>query len=296
LNGFSQPVRAWRVLNPFVVLLSSFVCWASPAVLAQSDSGQIQALGPAFAPVQDVIDAQSRLIIYRAGGEGSGSGVITLHMDGRYHTSLQNGAFSMVCLNGVITNLQAQPGRSWARADPEREVSQSVVMSSGQTLYVRLSEPVVGRPKIEVVPLSVASQEIFATRQQIHSISRVPNAKPCIGKVRPTLAMAPDVLTLSVQTVQDASAMAAIVQRLAVQYAGLGRVEVHVVGHVEDGATEANNQTLSASLAQEAKRQFAKSSDIFSPVTSEGRGSKDRASNELQLRRRVEIGITILGN
>jgi outer membrane protein OmpA-like peptidoglycan-associated protein len=289
-------VSVWRVLRPFVVLLSSLAWWASPAVLAQSDTGQIQALGPAFAPVKEVIDGQSRLIIYRAVGEGSSSGVITLHMDGRYHTSLQNGAFSMVCLSGAITNLQAQPGRSWARADPEREVSQSVVMSSGQTLYVRLSEPVVGRPKIEVVPLSVAAQEIVATRQQIHSISRVINRKPCISKVHPTLAMAPDVLTLSAQTVQDASAMAAVVQRLAAKYAGMGRVEVHVVGHVEDGTTEALNQTLSASLAEDAKRQFARASVTFGVITSEGRGSKDRLSTDSQLRRRVEIGITILEN
>jgi outer membrane protein OmpA-like peptidoglycan-associated protein len=295
LNAFKQQADTWLVLKQCALLLSLWAVFGVPAAFAQADLTVVtQALGALFAPVNEVVEEQSRLVVYRPAGDGMG--VITLHMDGRYHTSLQNGAFSTICLSSASINLQAQPGRSWARANPEREVSQNIVMSGGQTLYVRLSETLLARPKIEVVPLSVAAQEVFATRQQIHSISRVSAAKACVDRVRPTLAMAPDVTTLSAQNAQDPNVVTALVKRLAAKYGGLNRVAVHIVGHVEDAGSEASNQALSASLAQEVQHHFSGQSTRFNPITSEGRGSKDRSSTYLQFRRRVEIGVTVLDN
>lgn len=282
-----------RTVASLITLWASLAPWTAPSAFAQvQDTPSHPALGTLFAAVQEVDDEQTRLLIYRPNDEGGG--VITLHMDGRYHTSLQPGAYSTLCLNAGSINLQAQPGRSWARADPEREVSQSVVMTGGQTLYVRLIETQLSRPKIEVVPVQVAAQEIIHTRRQIHSISRVKAAIPCVDKISPSLAIAPDVVVLSAQSAQDPNAIDALIQRLSTQYKDMRRVALSIVAHVEDAGSEAANQSLSTSLAQNIQQQFARRTNPFNPITSTGRGSQDSSPATVQLRRRVEIGITVL--
>ena len=267
-----------------------------PAAADEGERTIERALGAWYTPVQDLAFEQSRLVFYRP--EGDGYGVITLHVDGRYHTSLQHGAFSVLCLDRASVNLQAQPGRSWARADAAREVSQNVVMSGGQTLFVRLSEALATRPRLEVVPAHSAAQEVQTTREQMHSLSRVASAKPCqqLQALSPRLTFAPDVVTLSVQSAQNRAELAPLIQRLASQYKAFKGVSVHIVGHADDLGSEARNDAFSKDLAADVHRYWASQSTNFHPITSEGRGSKDRQNAAGQPARRVEIGLTVLSD
>ena len=256
--------------------------------------GLDRALGQQYAAVKHLAPEQTRLVLYRL--DGDGLGVITLHIDGRYHTSLQNGAFSAVCVERASVNLQAQPGRSWARADPAREVSQNVVMTGGQTLFVRLSEALGTRPRMDVVPAQIGAQEVQMTREQMHSVSRVSLSKPCLQVAPPTLAFAPEVLTLSKQSAQNPAEMALLIKRLERQFSGFKPVALHIVGHAADMTSESSNDNASKELAVEVQRYFVNHSTQFNPITAEGRGSKDRPTAAGQPTRRVEIGLTVLGH
>jgi len=280
--------RIWLVL---VGISGAFFSW--PAVAGERSI--THALGTGYTPVKELSSEQSRLVFYRP--EGDGLGVITLHIDGRYHTSLQDGAFSVICLDRALVNLQAQPGRSWARADPSREVSQNVVMSGGQTLFVRLTEALATRPRMEVVPSHVAAQEVQTTRLQTHSLSRVTLAKPCMEvAATPSLAFAPEVVTLTAQSAQDPVELTQLIKRLESQYRTFKNVSLHIVGYAQDFETEARNDAFSQALASSVQRFWMSQSTHFAPITSEGRGSKDRQSVGDKPPRRVEIGITVLTN
>jgi outer membrane protein OmpA-like peptidoglycan-associated protein len=280
------------------------LCWVARATLVgacvltaqaqERDHGVDRPLGATYTAFKDLAPEQTRLVFYRP--EGDGLGVITLHIDGRYHTSLQNGAFSALCLERASVNLQAQPGRSWARADAAREVSQNVVMSGGQTLYVRLSEVLATRPRMDVVPASIGAQEVQTTREQMHSLSRVPLAKPCFQASFPALVFAPEIVTLSAQSAKNPAELAQLLKRLEQQYGAFKRASVHIVGHANDLSNEASNDLVSKELAAEVQRYFVNQSTRFNPITSEGRGSKDRHNAGAQPTRRVEIGVTVLAN
>ena len=280
------------------------LCWVARATLVgacvltaqaqERDHGVDRPLGATYTAFKDLAPEQTRLVFYRP--EGDGLGVITLHIDGRYHTSLQNGAFSALCLERASVNLQAQPGRSWARADAAREVSQNVVMSGGQTLYVRLSEVLATRPRMDVVPASIGAQEVQTTREQMHSLSRVPLAKPCFQASFPALVFAPEIVTLSAQSAKNPAELAQLLKRLEQQYGAFKRVSVHIVGFANDLSNEASNDHISKELAAEVQRYFVNQSTRFNPITSEGRGSKDRHNAGAQPTRRVEIGVTVLAN
>lgn len=263
------------------------------AALAQDrEHGLDRPLGVAYSAFKDLAPEQTRLVFYRP--EGDGVGVITLHVDGRYHTSLQNGAFSVLCLERDSVNLQAQPGRSWARADAAREVSQNVVMSGGQTLFVRLSEALATRPRMDVVPASVGAQEAQNTREQMHSLSRVPLAKPCVQAATPSLVFAPELITLSAQSAKNPAELSQLLKRLEQQYRPFKRTSMHIVGHADDVGHEASNENVSKELAAEVQRYFVNQSTRFNPITSEGRGSKDRQNASGQPTRRVVIGMTVI--
>jgi outer membrane protein OmpA-like peptidoglycan-associated protein len=279
--------RIWVVL---IGISGAFFSW--PAIAAERSI--THALGAGYVPVKELSSEQSRLVFYRP--EEDGLGVITLHIDGRYHTSLQNGAFSVICLDRALVNLQAQPGRSWARADPSREVSQNVVMSGGQTLFVRLTEALATRPRMDVVPSHVAEQEVQTTRQQTHSLSRVTLAKPCMEVTTPSLVFAPEVVTLSAQSAQDSAELAQLIKRLESRYRIFPNVSLHIVGYAQDFETEARNDAFSKELASSVQRFWMSQSTQFAPITSEGRGSKDRQNVGDKPPRRVEIGITVLRN
>lgn len=271
--------------------------WCGAGMLALSALAQDpglgldRALGQPYAALKNIAPEQTRLVLYRP--EGDGLGVITLHIDGRYHTSLQNGAFSAVCVERASVNLQAQPGRSWARADSAREVSQNVVMSGGHTLFVRLSEALGARPRLDVVPAHIGAQEVQTTREQMHSVSRVSLAKPCLQVTAPALAFAPEVVMLSAQSAQSPAELAQLLKRLEGQYRGFKSLALHIVGHVTDMASEASNEQLSKELAGEVQRYFAGHSTQFNPISVEGRGSKDRQTAPGQPARRVELGLTV---
>ncbi|WP_158235950.1 OmpA family protein [Limnohabitans sp. B9-3] len=278
-------LRRWLVMG-VLTFGAVFGAWAQ-----QQQPGFERALGVGYTALKDLAPEQTRLVFYRP--EGDGLGVITLHIDGRYHTSLQNGAFSALCLERASVNLQAQPGRSWARADPNREVSQNVVMVGGQTLYVRLSEALATRPRLDVVPAHIGAQEVQMTREQTHSVSRVSLAKPCLQVTAPALAFAPEVVTLSAQSAQNPAELAQLLKRLEGQYRGFKSLALHIVGHVTDMDSEASNEQLSKELAGEVQRYFAGHSTQFNPISVEGRGSKDRQTAPGQPARRVELGLTV---
>ncbi len=285
----SQPAQ--QRLLALLVLVGACVF----AAMAQDrEHGIDRPLGGGYAPIKELAPQQARLVFYRP--EDDGLGVITLHVDGRYHTSLQSGAFSALCLERASINLQAQPGRSWARADAAREVSQNVVLSGGQTLFVRLTEALATRPRMDVVSANSAAQELQTTREQMHTLSRVALAKPCFQATPPTLTFAPDVITLSAQSVKAPAELSELIRRLESKYSTFKRVSLHIVGHASDLGSDASNDSYSKDLASEVQRYVLAQSTRFYPVTFEGRGGKDRQNAVGQPSRRVEIGITVLSD
>ena len=146
---------------------------------------------------------------------------------------------------------------------------------------------------MDVVSERVAESEVQATREQIHSLSRVAQARPCHSAAMPYLTFAPHVITLSAQSVRNTSELAQLVQRLELQYSAFKSVSLHIVGFAHDTGSEASNHSASKQLASEVQRLIQAQTGSFRPVTAEGRGSKEQSNVRGQPASYVEIGITV---
>jgi hypothetical protein len=150
---------------------------AAQTVLAQNSMGRT--LGGSYSPMASVAQELSRIVFYRAAGAGPSAGVVSVFLNGHYHTSLQANGFAVVCLQGAqldvnsrFTSVQTQPS---AALDVRRQLP----IQGGQSVYVRVSSDASGRAVVESVAAAQAQTELASAKQQVHTISRVPNAVPC---------------------------------------------------------------------------------------------------------------------
>jgi OOP family OmpA-OmpF porin len=210
-------------------------------------------MGDAYVASATVPADKSSLVVYRNPNAQQQS-VMTVYINGSYHTSLMQAGFSKVCL--AETNLDVRtrlrPVNQPVNIALDKNVS--LTISKGQTQYVRVAELADGNTQMEVVSAKVAGNELKKTREQMHALSRVEGASPCEDR-KTAEALDGVVLVAYIEFATgksrlldmmpaDLMELDRLVEKLKAQAQNQALMRVQVVGYANDGDKKNPNKHL----------------------------------------------------
>lgn len=244
---------------------------------------KIESLGREFLVPGAVGPAQSRVVVYRT-AQSQLPGATGVFMDGRYHASLEAGAWSSLCYKTGPVEMGA---RQMQVGSPPKDLMDSisaVTLTPGQTHYLRVQQSE-QRPVLEPVTAAQAQKEMVGTRQQLHTISRV--AQDCQEGAAPAPEpVVTERITLPADTLfafdrSDAQAMTgagvqAIDRLLGRIRTDFSRIDhLHVIGHADPLGQSERNEKLAQDRAQTVRDYIVGKDFSNVRITTEGRGSSE---------------------
>lgn len=244
---------------------------------------KLEPLGVFFERPGPTHASQSHIVFYRSGQENL-PGATGVFVDGTYHASIVQGAWSHLCYKSGPVNLGARQMLVGAQAKDVLDSITAMNLRSAQTHYFRVVQEK-GRPVLKPVSQDLAWRELANTRQQVHTISRV--AQDCIPGSPPPLVAEVQAdtspLSLEVLFAFDRSDVQAIVPEslknldvLLMQWRqnGKGSERVQVVGHADPLGAPENNERLSAARALTVRDYILRRWPEGVQVSVESRGSQ----------------------
>jgi OOP family OmpA-OmpF porin len=274
-----------RNLANFAASLLMFSCMS--VAIAQQGDGAIGSVatptGQTYRQPKTIPSHLSRITFYRP-VKSVGDGVIGIKINDHYHTSLQVGTYSDLCVQKTeraqVTSRLVQTGVS---VKEQVDASAQLSLQGGQETYVRVIDLGNGRSTIRVVDAQEAKFELDQTNRQIHAVSRVPNAVTCEAKAPAqrveTITLAADTLFAFGKSDKDAispdgrQSMDQLITRMQKKYGSFEAVEIQIIGHADPLGNEASNKRLSESRAKTIKDYMVDGGIAAEKITSEGRGA-----------------------
>ena len=178
-----QRAPLWQVVVA-VILCVCFVTWAPAQTLGTDKPTKTkfnitQPLGETYAAVTRVAIQQARLVIYRPRITDEKAGVISVYINDKYHTSLLQDAYTVVCFDTTKAQLRTRLINAQGDQQTELDSRSALGFKKGESLFVRVTELKNGSTRTDTVPQKTANPDISQARLQKHAISRVSEAKPC---------------------------------------------------------------------------------------------------------------------
>lgn len=254
-----------------------------PAVIESSSRGgqaRIEVLGDRFAALPAVATGQSRIVLYRL--PDSRAGATSIFVDDRYHASLVSGAWSQLCYRSGPVEIATRQMEAASRPAKDRyDAISALTLQPGQVHYLRVGED--ARPVLRPVPAAQALQELGATQQQRHTVSRV--AQDCVEVMHAPAVLA-QTYTLAADTLfafdrSDRAAMTdagtraidLLLARLQADYSRIDRV--HLIGHADPLGQAERNERLAIERANTVREYITTTGLVQAPLTAEGRASRE---------------------
>ena len=255
-----------------------------PVQATVSVRASLEPLGAMFEQPGSLDVSQSRLVVYRVGQDNL-PGATGVFVDGAYHASIIQGAWSQLCYRSGPVNLGARQMQVGTRAKDLFDSITAVPLLGGQTHYFRVVQEN-GYPVLKPVTQVQALRDLEGARQQVHTISRV--AQDCIRSFSPPLVaqilQAPEKLSSQLlfgfdrsdlQAIEPADLMA--LDKQLKQWRD-DRVEintVHVMGHADPLGRPERNERLATARAQTVRDHILRQLPQGVQVSIESWGSKD---------------------
>jgi OmpA-OmpF porin, OOP family len=290
---------------------------------ADNTPGVTNPQGGTFKVPRMVVAQQGRVVFYRNANVVSKK-VASIYINGSYHTSLQRGGYSTVCLPPVKLDVAARMQQNGINVRDEYDVVNALVLQSTQDVFVRVTEQANGRAVMEAVKPDMALPELVKTREQQHTISRVAEAVPCQEDATPAAKPQPQEPVFYTQNITlGADALFAfgksnidnisdkgrrtldhLVDRIKTEFGSADRVHMHVVGHADPFGNPESNLALSKARSATIKEYFVRSGLRPDRITTDGKGSSEpivtcpRVQNAASIEcnkpnRRVVIGVKV---
>jgi OmpA-OmpF porin, OOP family len=154
---------------------------------AQNDpkSTRINAFGRVFEAPQTVAQHQTRLFFYRVAQYSTVKGAASIYVNGAYHASLVDGAYSQLCMPAGDIELGLKSVQVGLQVRDKLDTITVDRSQAGQNHFFRVNEVSPGRQVLTVVPSPQALAEMQGTKEQIHTISRVKAAAQCENQIPP---------------------------------------------------------------------------------------------------------------
>ena len=260
--------------------------------VVETTGGRVAVLGHSFDRLAPVHPEQVRLVFYSLEGLPL-SGATSIFVNGVYHASLIQGAYSDLCFSPGAVQLgvqQVQVGQ--ARSKPLDAIT-AIEFQGGHVYHLRVREHN-GHPVLAPVSGEQAERELPSNRLQLHTLSRV--AQPC-KEVLSTPANEPVVLretpapeaaglrdvlaerilfayARSDRKGMRASGREALEQAMAHLKSDYSRIDrVHVIGHADPLGGKAANTRVALQRAQTVGQYIGSTLALSASVSTEGLGS-----------------------
>jgi outer membrane protein OmpA-like peptidoglycan-associated protein len=297
--------KPWNTWSRLAILASwaAFMSW--PTVHAQVSvetkqagvNARIEVLGEIYALPQAVNASQSRLVVYRTTESQRLEGATSLFINGQYHASLVPDGYHFLCLNPGAVELGTRQYRVGGSARDKYDTVTATRLDRGQTQFLKVMEDN-GRPVMQPVSSEQAARELRNARLQMHTVSRVTQARPCQAETAAPitqLAVAPakdeyvlmvDVLfafarsDLAGLTQQGHHSIDEMLARIRAKYASIDRV--HLIGHTDPLGSAAFNEQLAIQRANTVRQYIEGALGKSAQYSSEGRGARELVLNHCQ--------------
>jgi outer membrane protein OmpA-like peptidoglycan-associated protein len=249
----------------------------------------IVSLGGPFKPSAGVSSMQSRVVLYRV-AQSPLPGATSVFLDGRYHASLEAGAWTELCYKTGPTELGARQMRVGSSPKDLPDTITAISLTPGQTHYLRVQQSG-SKPVLQPVAAAQALQELVGTREQLHTVSRVaqacnevtaaatPAPTPAVPVPAQTYLLPADTLFAFDRSDRDAMtdngtrAIDSLLARLAQDFSRIDRL--HLIGHADPLGSPERNERLAIERAQTVREYIATTGQLQAPITTEGRSSRE---------------------
>lgn len=279
-----------KKLAVWLMSVLTSLSWAqTSSTILESASGRIEVLGQNYATAPAISTRQSRIVVYSLGDQRL-QGATSIFVNGTYHASLIQGAYSDLCYSPGNVELGARQMQVGQRPKDPPDTITAMQLRGGQTHYLRVREQG-GRPVLEPVAAAQAERELPARRLQLHTLSRV--AQECIVSSEPTQVTPAEASphTLAADTLfafarSDRAGMTALgtraidnlVQRLRNDYSRIDRL--HIIGHADPLGSYIINERLAIERANTVRQYIETTRLLDVPISAEGRGSREPVLTE----------------
>jgi outer membrane protein OmpA-like peptidoglycan-associated protein len=255
-------------------------------------------LGDTYAAAPSLAIEQVRVVIYRPHHTDEKAGVISVYLNERYHTSLQQDAFSILCLDTTQAQMRTRLIDVHGDQNDALDTSKAMTFQRGQSVFLRVTDLKDGRTRMDVVPAKTANQDLSLARQQKHALSRAPDARPCKQEQATIVTFGAEAAFQPEQTALSSDGekeMLQIADKINRKYKSLDGVKVHVVGYADDTPDERKNEQLSLARALAVRSYLTNQGLQTQGISHEGRGSKDKQIAMVVGRsgRRVEVAVVV---
>lgn len=252
-------------------------------------------LGAYFKVPPKLVQEQSRLVFYRTEAEPTQkghAGAVSIFIDGVYQASVQQGAFTQLCLPPGKIEVQARYVDNELEVSEPYDVVNTLTLKPGEDSFVKVFESPRGRAVMMTPSVERALNDLVKTREQRHTISRVFKAQVCRDMPKPdepakpakplrTITLGADALFAFGKSDIDSipakgrKILDSLAQRIRSEFGDGSSVQIHITGHADKFGTEATNLRLSKERAETVKAYLVKGGLKAQNITTEGRGDKE---------------------
>ena len=309
---------SYGLLLPGLMVLGHGVAVAQPT----SAIGRVsEPLGSVFVAQPAPVGQLTRITFYRP--PASAAGVAHLEVGEHYHTSLQTGAFSELCLVPGAVEVFARMVQMSQSLRGFREASVRLNLAAQEDRFVRVAQGADGRAVLALVEPNQARSELLGLRRQIHTVSRVTAAQDCAKPGSPLVApasthpAAPVVMGaqglfafnqsgLSHMQAPGRQALDDLLTHLQQTHGGRAGVRWHVQGHADPIGEFQRNQELSEARAGAVRDYLQARGVAAQAIRTEALGARQPLvthcrpwPTQQSIRcnapnRRVEVGVEVL--
>ena len=232
----------------------------------------------------------ARVTLYRP-SQGVAPGVANLEINGHYHTSLQLGGFTEVCVEPAPFQLAAHMVQNGDELKNFQDATATLKPEAAQNLYVRVFEYGDNRATLTPVKADIALAELKDTRRQIHAASRVADAKECFEPepsaavpvkqekiVKESIVLGADALfgfgksDIKGISATGRASLDELIAHLQKQYGSDESVLLHITGHADPLGNPASNKRLSEARAMAIRAYMLQAGMSAKRITGEGVG------------------------
>jgi OmpA-OmpF porin, OOP family len=171
-------VRKLFISFIFVLGTAGAVAQTENAASQSSIESVREPLGEYYKLGSFVVSPLARIVVYRT-SQGYVPDVVRVEVNGRYHSSLQLGSFTEICLpasDGVTLSSRLLRPESGGNNVAE---TTALNLKPGRDTYVRVVEMGNGRVIFTQVAATIAMSDLQQTRRQIHAVSRAVSLRAC---------------------------------------------------------------------------------------------------------------------
>ena len=293
LGSFQSVVLAMACMCAGGVAISALAADNVEAAKTSAASNIQAPLGDSFSIFERVTDKQTRVIFYRPTTQKQ-PGAATVYVNGSYHASLIPGGYAELCMPPNKAEVGVRTVKVGDRPKDGLDTITALNLTAGQTTFVRVRESSTSRVALQPIAANEALAELQATRQQIHTISRVPDAEQCIdgGSAPvttpvPTPAVAkPDQINLAADALfafskSDKNSMTTagrrsldkLISQIKEEYLNIQRI--NVVGHADPLGNPILNEQLANDRALTVREYLLSHGLQNIRITGQSKGSRE---------------------